>query len=144
MATTSVIDKPIGSFAHITRVLFIIFAYLLALCILIQVFLAGLSIFSSPTYWAFHKTFVVYFEFLPLLLMILALLGRTRHALVWFSLLLQAQIVLQYVFVYLPISVVAALHPVNAVIMFWLTIYVARLAMRLLKQGEYQKRKKQA
>ncbi len=139
MATTSVIDKPPESFAHTTRVLFVIVAYLLALCILIQVFLAGLSVFASPTYWTFHKTFVVYFEFLPLLLMILAVLGRTRHALVWFGLLLQAQIVLQYVFVYLPISVVAALHPVNAVIMFWLTIFVARRAIKLLKQGEYQR-----
>ena len=52
---------------------------LLGLCILIQVFLAGLSIFASTTYWTFHKTFVVYFEFLPLLLMLLALLGRTQH-----------------------------------------------------------------
>ncbi len=144
MVTTSVTKKPIGSFAYNMRVIFVIAAYLLALCILIQVFLAGLSIFASPTYWTFHKTFVVYFESLPLLLMILALLGRTRHALVWFSLLLEVQIALQYVFVYLPVSVVAALHPVNAVIMFWLTIYVARRAMKLVQQGAYQKREKQA
>ncbi len=56
--------------------------------------------------------------------------------------LLQAQIVLQYVFVYLPVSVVAALHPVNAVIMFWLTISVARRAIQLLQQGEHQQREK--
>jgi hypothetical protein len=122
----------------------VIVAYLLALCILIQVFLAGLSIFASPTPWTFHTSFVHSFEYLPLLLIILALLGRTRHALVWFSLLLQVQIQLQYVFAGLPVGIVAALHPVNAVIMFWLTIYVARRAMKLLKQGVYQKRVKQA
>ena len=137
MATTSVIDKPPGSFAHVTRVLFVIVAYLLALCILIQVFLAGLSIFGSPTFWALHTTFVRYFGSLPLLLIILAVSGRTRHALVWFSLLLEVLIGLQYAFVYLPVSAIAALHPVNAVIMFWITISVARRAMKLLKQGEY-------
>ncbi len=135
MTTTSVIEKPMGGFTRVSRVLFVIVSYLLALCILIQVFLAGLSVFSSASYWAFHKTFVVYFEFLPLLLMLLAAFGRIRRSFIWFSLLIQAQIVLQYVFVYLPVSVVAALHPVNAVIMFWLTMYMARNAMKFVQQG---------
>ncbi len=143
MATTSVTEKSIGSFVYSVRVLFVIVAYLLALCILIQVFWAGLSIFASATYWTFHKAFVVYFQFLPLLLILLAVLGRTRHALVWFSLVLQLQIVLQYVFVYLPVTFVAALHPVNAVLLFWLTIYVARRATKLVQQGELRKREKQ-
>jgi mercuric ion transport protein len=144
MATTEVFEKPMSSFAHVMRVLFVIVAYLLALCILIQVFLAGLSIFASPTFWMFHTTFVQYFEFLPLLLIIFALFGRTRHALVWLSLLLLVQIGLQYAFAALPIGVVAALHPVNAVMMFWLTMYVARRALKLLKQEEDQKRETRA
>jgi hypothetical protein len=128
-------QKQIGTFTRVMRVLYVVFAWLLALCLLIQVFLAGLAIFGTRSLITLHTTFVHYFEFLPILLIILALLGRTRHALVWFSLLLQVQIELQYFFAHFPVSVVAALHPVNAVIMFWLTIHVARRGMKFLQQG---------
>jgi hypothetical protein len=117
------------------RVLYVVVAWALALCLLIQVFLAGLGIFGSRSLLTLHTTFVHYFGFLPILLIILALLGRTRHALVWWSLLLQVQIELQYGLAHAPVAVVAALHPVNAVLMFWITIYVARRGMRFLKQG---------
>jgi len=128
-------QKQVGTFTRVMRVLYVIFAWALALCLLIQVFLAGLGIFGSPSLLTLHTTFIHYFEFLPILLIILALLGRTRHALVWLSLLLQVQIELQYFFAHFPVSVVAALHPVNAVIMFWITIHVARRGMKFWKQG---------
>ena len=141
MATTTstttgpVQQKQVGTFTRVMRVLYVVLAWVLALCILIQVFLAGLGIFGSPALLTLHTTFVHYFEFLPILLIILALLGRTRHALVWWSLLLQVQIELQYFFAHAPVSVVAALHPVNAVVMFWITIQVARRSMKFVKQG---------
>jgi hypothetical protein len=127
--------KQVGTFTRVMRVLYVVVAWVLALCLLIQVFLAGLGIFGSPSLLTLHTTFVHYFEFLPILLIILALLGRTRHALVWLSLLLQVQIELQYFFAHFPVPVVAALHPVNAVLMFWITIHVARRGMRFLQQG---------
>jgi hypothetical protein len=128
-------QKQVRTFTRVMRVLYVVFAWVLALCLLIQVFLAGLGIFGSPALLSLHTTFVHYFEFLPLLLIMLALLGRTRHALVWWSLLLQVQIELQYFFAHFPVTVVAALHPVNAVLMFWITIHVARRGMQFLKQG---------
>jgi mercuric ion transport protein len=127
--------KQVGTFTRVMRVLYVVFAWVLALCLLIQVFLAGLGIFGSPSLLSLHTTFIHYFEFLPLLLILLALMGRTRHALVWWSLLLQVQIELQYFFAHAPVSVVAALHPVNAVLMFWITIHVARRGRQFLKQG---------
>jgi hypothetical protein len=136
-STTTVPTSPkqVGTFTRVMRVLYVVVAWLLALCLLIQVFLAGLAIFGSPSLLTLHTTFIHYFEFLPFLLIILALLGRTRHALVWLSLLLQVQIEIQYFFAHAPASVVAALHPVNAVIMFWITIHVARRGMAFVKQG---------
>jgi hypothetical protein len=43
---------------------------------------------------------------------------------------------LQYAFAGAPVALVAALHPVNAVIMFWITINVARRCMRYWRQGK--------
>lgn len=140
MSTTSTVAGPaqhkqVGTFTRVMRVLYVVLAWVLALCLLIQVFLAGLGIFGSPALLSLHTTFVHFFEFLPILLIILALLGRTRHALVWWSLLLQVQIELQYFFAHFPVAVVAALHPVNAVLMFWITIHLARRGRQFLQQG---------
>ena len=140
MSTTSTVAGPaqhkqVGTITRVMRVLYVVFAWVLALCLLIQVFLAGLGIFGSPALLSLHTTFVHFFEFLPILLILLALLGRTRHALVWLSLLLQVQIELQYFFAHFPVAVVAALHPVNAVLLFWITIHLARRGRQFLHQG---------
>jgi hypothetical protein len=133
MSVSQISKDQISSFKKTMRVLYAIFAWLFALCILIQVFLAGLSIFTSPSYWSVHIGFAHIFESIPMLLLIFALLGRLPRAITLLSLLLIAQFALQYAFVQLSgslgIAALAAFHPVNAVVMFWVALYVARHAL---------------
>lgn len=124
-------------FTRVMRILYVIVAWILAICILIQVFLAGLSIFVSPALISLHITFVHFFEGLPLLLLIFALCGRFSRSIPLLSLVLIVQIALQYAFIRLSgqlgTPIIAAFHPVNAVVMFWIAQYVARRATHLLK-----------
>lgn len=139
MSATTTTSPQIGSFTRVMRVLYIIFAWLFAICILIQVFLAGLNIFSpsATITWSLHISFAHYIEYIPILLIILALLGRFPRSLPLFSLLLLVQFVLQYAFIRVAPTVnvlaLAAFHPVNAVVMFWVSIHVARRAGAYLK-----------
>jgi len=56
---------------------FFILAVIFAACIVIQVFIAGLSIFVSPVNWMNHTMFVHLFGMnLPLLLFVTALIGK--------------------------------------------------------------------
>src|SRR5258708_34832173 len=77
-----------------------------------------------------------------LMLMILALLGRFPRVIPLFSLLLIVQFVLQYAFVrmsgQLGLFFIAAFHPVNAVVMFWVTQHVARRAMTYVASTKKQ------
>lgn len=145
MATTSETSTKtgqVGTFTRVMRILFIIFAWLFALCVLVQVFLAGMGVFDSATWFSVHVAFAHDFEFIPLLLLILALLGRFSRSIPLFSLLLIVQFALQYAFVQLSGSLgvlfLAAFHPVNAVIMFWVAQHVARRAMTYTFVGKKQ------
>ncbi len=132
MSLSHTTTSQIGSFKKTMRTLYVVLAWLFALCILIQVFLAGLSIFSSATYWRSHISFAHLFEYLPFFLFLLALLGRLPRAITLLSLLLVVQFALQYAFIEsagsLGIAVLAAFHPVNPIIMFWIALYIARRA----------------
>ena len=129
MAATQTINKPISGLNRTMRILYSVFAWLFALCLLIQVFLAGLSIFVSASLISLHVSFVHLFEFVPLLLLIFSLLARFPRVIPWLSLLLIVQIASQYALIQIPVPYLAAFHPVNAVIMFWVTLYVARRSM---------------
>ncbi len=132
MSAPQTTRSQVSSFQKTMRSLYVVLAWLFALCILIQVFLAGLSIFTSPTFWMTHVNFAHFFEYIPFFLLILALLGRLPRAITLLSLLLIVQFALQYAFIQsagsLGIAAIAAFHPVNAVVMFWVALYVARRA----------------
>jgi Family of unknown function (DUF6220) len=140
--TTQTTTFQVGAFTRVMRVLYIISAWLFALCILIQVFLAGLGVFGSATWFNVHVEFAHGFEYLTVLLLILALLGRFPRAIPLLSLLLIVQFALQYAFVNLSsqfsLLFIAAFHPVNAVVMFWVTQHVARRAMTYVSSAKRQ------
>jgi hypothetical protein len=107
--------------ARFARGAFVFFAAVFLLCIGIQVFMAGLAIFENPVYWAWHRSFVHFFELLPLILLGLAFAGRLPAGLRWQSAGLFALIFAQYftanVRAVLPWA--AATHPVIALGIFW-------------------------
>lgn len=94
---------------------------------LLQVFLAGLGIFAGGANFATHRDVGYTLSVLPLVLLILALVGRMPRRYAGLALLLGIQMVLQSVFVAVRADVpaIAALHPVNGVLMIGIGSMVA-------------------
>lgn len=109
-----------------------------AICIAIQVFLAGLSIFANPIHWSKHTNFIHFIEYLPLLMLIFSFAGRLPAAMRWQSFGLFALVMAMYATANLAAlsSIVAAFHPVLALAMFWLSVIVAGRAWRLTGRRE--------
>ena len=99
----------------------------------IQVFLAGVGLFGAGT-MAGHRDFGYLLSLLPLFLVISAAVARAGR-LVWLS---GALLVLTFVQTLLPLlktdlPYVAALHPVNALVLVLLTATIGRRAMELAR-----------
>lgn len=101
-------------------------AWLYVASLLVQVFLAGLAVFSDPATFAIHVDFGrIVVGLLSLLLPIVAWLGRLPLV------RLSAGVLLFYLFqtglpeVRASYPVVAALHPVFALVLFWLAVRLA-------------------
>jgi len=102
------------------------FAWLYVASLLVQVFLVGMAIFNDPATFAIHVEFgQVVIGLMSLLLPILAWIGRLPFV------RLSAGVLLLYVFqtslpeVRASYPVVAALHPVFALVLFWLAVRLA-------------------
>jgi len=115
------------------RLAFFYLASALALCVIAQVFIAGLAVFVNPLNWVRHINFVHYFEGLPPLLLILSFFGRLPTKLRWQSAGLIGLIFIQYftanVRDVLPWA--SAAHPVTAMLLFWLALQIAATARGL-------------
>jgi hypothetical protein len=101
--------------------------------ITIQVFLAGVGLFGAGT-MAGHRDFGYLLSLLPLFLVIAAAVGRAGR-LVWLA---GALLVLTFVQTLLPLlkadlPYIAALHPVNALVLAALTATIARQARGLAR-----------
>ena len=105
-------------------------AGLFVACGLVQVFLAGLGVFSDPASFITHREFGYLLGWFTLAILILALVGRERRLVVGLSILLLVQFTLQSVFVALRTDVptVAALHPVNGFLILLVGVLITRLA----------------
>lgn len=113
---------------RIVRFIFALFASILFACIVIQVFLAGMAIFANPGNWAMHKAFVNYFAMMPAAMFLLSFFGRIGGGLRWISLALLAANVFQYMSIHLfsDIGLLAAFHTVNALLLFWGSMYLMK------------------
>ncbi len=111
-------------------------AWLYVASLLIQVFLAGLAVFQDPATFAVHVDFGrIVVGLLSLLLPIVAWLGRLPLV------RLSAGVLLFYLFqtglpeVRASYPVVAALHPVFALVLFWLAVRLAAKARTTAPQA---------
>ena len=123
-----------------TRILYLLAAWLFPAAILIQVFLVGLSLFTGQVYWSTHREVGHSLAVLPLLLVILAYLGRlprSEKLLIW--LLFGVYLVQAEVFAAIrdAVPLLAAFHPVLALVLFALAILIA-LRSRTVVQAEIQ------
>ena len=110
---------------------FVLFSGLFAICVVIQVFIAGMAIFVDPANWSLHTTFIHFFELLPLVMLVLAFIGQLPRMLKLLPVGLWVLIMMQYATAEgFPTSLVAAIHPVNALVIFWLAVFTTRRAWR--------------
>ena len=98
--------------------------------LVVQVFLAGLGVFDSPSAFLTHTTWGYLIEWLTLVMLLIAAFGRLGRLLIGLTALTLLQMVLQSVFVAVrdDFPMVAALHPVNGFLVLLVTIVIARLA----------------
>lgn len=98
-------------------------------CIVVQVFLAGLDIMVSGSFLGAHKTFGYLIIWFPLVLLILGLAGRLPRSIIWLTVLLAILAFLQPVLIKISsttsLPVIAALHPVNALAIFTLPLFLS-------------------
>lgn len=125
---------PVHRYIHWLRTVYVLIAWLLVGCIVTQVFLAGLNVFLQPRYWALHIQFghiVGLIVIVLLLLGVAARLPRRMHAL---ALLMVLLIAFQYnarrLAALFGVPELAALHAVNALILFWCAATLSRWARR--------------
>lgn len=126
---TGAADRPTPR-VRWARAAFSVLAFLFLICVGVQVFLAGMAIFVSPVWWRWHTRFVHFFELLPILLLALAFVGRLPRGTRWLTIGVFLLLVLQYASINvgrdLGLPAVAALHVVNALLIFWVAAALAR------------------
>jgi hypothetical protein len=118
----------------VARYVYVATAWLTLAWILVTIFLAGMALFVRTPYWELHKE-IGWSSDLALLVLILAgLVGWIpRRLTAW----LVALIVLHALHTSLPslkpdVPLAAALHPVSATLLAWLSLAHARRAQRIL------------
>jgi hypothetical protein len=122
--------RPLSGTARRLRLAYRVLAWLFALGVVAQVFLAGWAIFVDGTQWSLHTTFVGVLELLGVLLLALAFAGRLAPRRRWLTGGAVFLVYLQYVTANVP-GAPAALHPVNALLIFWLAVFLARAPLEL-------------
>ena len=99
---------------------------LFTLCLIIQLFIAGLAIFVDPIYWSRHTLFIHLFDKIPLLMLLFSFLGRFPTPIRWQSGALFGLVYMMYFTANIRpvLPWVAAAHPVIAVGMVGLALVV--------------------
>ena len=99
-------------------------------CAIVQVFLAGLGVFDDPRAFVTHREFGYAFGWLTLIVLILALAGRSPRRITGLAALMLLQFALQSVFVALraDLPAIAALHPLNGFGLLAVAVVLTRLA----------------
>jgi uncharacterized protein DUF6220 len=99
-------------------------------CTVIQVFLAGLGVFDDPGSFITHREFGYTFGWLTLVILVLAIVGRTGRRIIGLSVLLLVLFTLQSVFIALrtDMPAVAALHPLNGFLIMLTSIVLTRVS----------------
>jgi hypothetical protein len=121
-----------SSLARWSRVGFVVSAWLFAAGVALQVFLAGLSTFDNPARWADHVSFGQWIGTFTILLVLFSLTGRLPRELIGLSVIVLLLYGLQFSFANIDNGPIAALHALNALALFWLSVHLAQRGWPLL------------
>lgn len=119
-----------------SRVAVIATAWLFAAGGVVQVFLAGLSVFDSPAYWGDHVSAGRMIGVLAYLLPVLALVGRIGRRRTVLAFLVTALYILQLILANLNAPALAALHAVNALALIGLSVQVGIQTLKLVRSRD--------
>jgi len=122
---------PTQERGKISRFVFLGLACLLVVSVLVQIFMAGMALFTDSAYWRSHVIFVRIFEYLPILMLIFSFAGKLPKSLRWLSLLLFVLIWAQYFTAHVPGA--GAFHTVIAAVLFWTAVHVMIRANRVVR-----------
>jgi hypothetical protein len=119
----------IGRYAYVA-VIWVFVAFLVA-----QIFFAGLGLFGLPPDMRLHSGFGWLVHILDLLLVIVALLARVGRPTIWWVLALFVTSAIQPVLPALrtDVPLLAALHPLNAVVISLIAVKLAIESPRFLR-----------
>jgi Family of unknown function (DUF6220) len=113
---------------RIARPIHIVVAWLLVAGLLVQVFLAGMGVFDSSSMFATHRDFGYALTLLPVVLVVTSLVGGFGRMETIAAAVMFGQFILQSVLVLQRESspAIAALHPVNGVLVLLIATWLAR------------------
>jgi hypothetical protein len=118
----------------VSRWAYLLLASVFVACIGVQVFFAGMGVFVDAARWSWHTSFIHAFEWLPLVMLPLAFAARLPVGTRWLTGLLFGLIALQYVTANAGGNL-AALHPVNGLVISWVALALAREAWRAVREA---------
>lgn len=118
------------------RYLFLGLVWVYLAAIVWQTFLAGIALFSPGSDFETHRSIGYLLHLVPALLVVVAVVGRVGSRLIWWTV---ALLVVQGVQPLLPmlrgdLPWAAALHPVLALVIFWLGASIGLQAWRLVRE----------
>lgn len=114
---------------------FVVFSILFAVCVLTQLYIAGVAVFVNPVSWVRHVGFVHMFGFsLPLLMLIAAFIGGLPRSILGQVLGVMLSIFLMYFTANITGTLpwAGALHPVIAVIILIQSLLIVMSAWGLV------------
>jgi hypothetical protein len=117
------------------RYVFAVLAALFLIGVVVQTFYAGLGLFAGAENMQLHVDLGWILHLAPILVLIAAALGRVGRATMLWTAALVVTVFIQPLLPGLSESVpaLAALHPVNALLIFWISVVVVRRALALAR-----------
>lgn len=134
--------KPIRT--RVGRRIYFILASCFTLCILVQIYLAGMSIFINPTHWTKHTMFGHLFLLIfPILMLIFAKIGSFPRWAYWQVLGLFVSVFLMYFTANISFIFpwITPMHPVLAFLFLILSGSSAQKAWNLINQDKHKEKK---
>jgi hypothetical protein len=128
---------------RIVRFIYGVLAAGYLVCVVLQVFFAGLGIFVDSNNLELHRTFANYFEMVSILMFIISFAGRIRGSLRWLTLGLFALTSLQHMTIQFS-GMLPAIHTVDALLLFWISLHLTKRSLSWLllrKENDITKKK---
>lgn len=130
--------QSVSALVSMLRALYLILALLFVGAVVLQVFFAGATLLVDARHLIDHRALGEAMWPLPVLMIAISLIARLGKRSALLSVLLLVLYVMQYAIIHvfptlgLP-TVFRALHAVNALLLFWVALHLAKLTWHILR-----------